>query len=517
MEPRPAPVEHDADAEAALDRRVVGLPACVTPRPVEGVGADAQALVQPVAGEWDAPFHRLAVDYLSGGSGPAPGLPLRAHVVPDAKLQGVQSQLLRRPVHEALQGEVALGRAQGPVRPGGGPVGVRQASLVPYVGAAVQVYWSLSQAAGDPQARGQVGARVDGGPGVDGRYGPVPLYSHPHPDMGGVTGAARHELLLPGVLQAHRPSRSSGEQRRQGRHAGLVLVAEPASQVRPHDPHPLRVHLQRLRQRGPVHVHSPAGLPDGQVVPVPSGSRRPWLQGSGRVDRDEVLPLHRQVRLPEPRVHVAPPQDQRLAAHQVAAGVDRRSALFQCILCIQHEGQLPVPDLEHPGGLPGRFRVLGGDCRHLVAHEPHPRVEDWQVDVDHALGASKGVTMACTRGRPQAEAVSTDRMLAWGWGLRSTAACSSPGRSRSAVYFASPVSLGSRSLRGTLLPATGVLTTVSPGRSSCGRWPWWSARHPCSTGRSHPACRPGSSRTPCSRPGRPWATAGPAPRPALRA
>ncbi len=67
-------------------------------------------------------------------------------------------------------------------------------------------------------------------------------------------------------------------------------------------------------------------------------------------------------------------------------------------------------------------------------------------------GASRCVMTACTPGMASAAAVSMDVTRAWGWGERSTLACSIPGRFRSAVYRARPVTFSASPSRGVSRP-----------------------------------------------------------------
>src|SRR2546425_1911535 len=72
----------------------------------------------------------------------------------------------------------------------------------------------------------------------------------------------------------------------------------------------------------------------------------------------------------------------------------------------------------------------------------------------NGIGRSFPVSTACTPGMPAARDVSTERMRAWGWGLRSSLAKSIRGRNRSSANRVMPVTFAVASTLRWALPTT---------------------------------------------------------------
>ena len=209
--------------------------------PADGRRAAFEALAQSVAGERHAAFHRLGVHHLVEGRYPLARLALGAHVVLQPEVQRVDAQLLGDPVHQRLEGEVALRRAEGAVGAGGGLVCVDQVAVVAGVGAAVQVQRALSRAADDARPGGEVRSGVHDRGGVHGGHRAV--VGDAHPELGGrcVSVAARDELLLAGQFDLDRPVGATGQDGGDGGQPGLVLVAVAGAHVGADDAHVLLV------------------------------------------------------------------------------------------------------------------------------------------------------------------------------------------------------------------------------------------------------------------------------------
>ena len=172
--------------------------------PAKSGGAPGQALLQAIAGKGDAAFNGLAVDNLFRCGTTRAGLSLRGHPVLEPELQRVYSQSLGNPFHQRFQGKVALGRAQGAVGTGGRAVGIGQVGLIAHVGTVVKVDDALTGAAGHPWPRGGISSGVEGGGSLNGGDGSILPGSYLELNSSGVASAPGDELILPGVLNAHR-------------------------------------------------------------------------------------------------------------------------------------------------------------------------------------------------------------------------------------------------------------------------------------------------------------------------
>ena len=221
--------------------------------------------MQAVAGEGDAAFERLAVYDLVWRRGALAGLSLGADVVLQAEVQRVHTEIPGGAVHQAFEGEVALGRAESAVGAGGGTVGVGQMRFVLDVGAVVEVEDALPGTSGHACAGGEVCAGVQQGAGLDGCDAAVGLEPGADVYLCSVAHSPGDELVLSGVFETHGTARPLGERGCNARQPCLVLVAVARAEEGADDAHAMRGQAQRTGEGIAVYVDAAGGLPDGQV------------------------------------------------------------------------------------------------------------------------------------------------------------------------------------------------------------------------------------------------------------
>ena len=222
------------------------------------------------------PVQRLLV--LAGVIRPAGGRHqwkvLRGQEVTAAELHRVDTQLGRREIGHALDGEGGLGPSCPPERPQRGPVGGGEAVVE------LHLLDAVNPGGHDPSDGGEDSAQSGIGPGVHQRHH---LQRHHasvvgHPQAGVVdlvAGLHGDEVLGPGLRPHHRATElPSGRGRRHMLHSPSPLGPEAAAHPRGNHPHLIRVQAQRLGDASSGGMGTLGGHPQGELVPRGIGQHR---------------------------------------------------------------------------------------------------------------------------------------------------------------------------------------------------------------------------------------------------
>ena len=262
-------------------------------------------------------------------------------------------------------------------------VGVHEVGFGVDVGDAVRPEGVHGCELAEESAIGRVGTVVDGQPHPPSGDGSV--VGHPGLDVVDDALAATvggDELLPPAEHQAHRPFGGTGEGGDMGLEVEAALAAEASTEVGHDDAHPVGLHAEGLANTGAGVERHLGARPDGDLVALPLGDDRSWLDGRRVATVGHVAAAHNDVGRGHAGVDVALGDDGEsgvveAAHHLVARPVVGPSLVYQGGLgrqggldVVDHRQRL-VLDLDRVDGALGCGRVdgcYGGDDLAFEAH-----------------------------------------------------------------------------------------------------------------------------------------------------